>query len=74
MPLLAEATARSINRRTCLSGFGLGSVALAQLLAEGTTAVPHPSRLGERVRKGRHVGLGMEDAAIHELRACRVIE
>lgn len=38
MPLLAEATARSINRRTCLSGFGLGSVALAQLLAEGTTA------------------------------------
>mgnify|MGYP000389169244 CR=1 FL=1 len=33
-----EATARRINRRTCLSGFGLGSVALAQLLAEEKTA------------------------------------
>lgn len=28
------ATAESIDRRTCLSGFGLGSVALAQLLAD----------------------------------------
>lgn len=43
MPLPDESV-RNINRRTCLSGFGLGSVALSQLLAEGTTAAAsHPT-------------------------------
>ena len=38
MPNLEETIARSMNRRTCLSGFGLGSAALAQLLTRDTHA------------------------------------
>lgn len=53
MPVLDEATALRINRRTCLSGFGLGSVALAQLLAEGTTAAASQKAVPEPHHKSR---------------------
>jgi uncharacterized protein (DUF1501 family) len=53
MPILDEATVRSINRRTCLSGFGLGSVALAQLLANGTSAAASQAALPEPHHKPR---------------------
>ncbi len=43
MSSIDETTTRKMNRRTCLGGIGLGSIALAGLLAEEDAAAT-PSR------------------------------
>ncbi len=48
MTFADEAAVRSIDRRTCLSGFGLGGAALAQLLTDEKSNAASPSHPGTR--------------------------